>query len=221
MADAPKPDAKAAKYEPPKELEQRAAVQKFQGRPKRQPVDQAEYFYNVKGTHIAFFVASVGMLISFLMMFHKDYARPWKPYQTELAQMDFEKLWFDMNKLEVEVKAREREITDLDAKNEQVMGEFPANEKPQGTPLEPNLIEHALPVTPGAEKTVHLWVLKEKQKLYAKEQENIRGKLYATNQAQNFAKDELGDVRFAYEDAKHHLEEAQKSAPDRVEHFER
>ena len=221
MADAPKPDAKVTKYEPPKELEQKAAVQKFQGRPKRQPVEQAEYFYSVKGTHIAFFVASLGMLISFLMMFHKDYARPWKPYQTEFAQMDFEKLWFDMNKLEVEVKAREREINDLDAKIDQFMGKFPDSEKAEGTPLESNLFEPDLPVPPGAEKTVHLWVLKEKQKLYAKEQENIRGKLYATNQAQNFAKDELGAVRFAYEDAKHHLEEAQKSAPDRVEHFER
>src|SRR5260221_236142 len=91
MADAPKPDAKVTKYEPPKELEQKAAVQKVQGRPKRQPV----------------------------------------------------------------------------------------------------------------------------------EQEKIRGELYARNQKQNFAKDELGAVRFAYEDAKHHLEEAQKSSPERVEHFER
>src|SRR3954468_6729395 len=99
MADAAKPDPKQAPYEPPKELEQKAAVQKFQGRPKRQPVEQAEYFYSVKGTHIAFFVASLAMLISFLMMFDKDYRRPWKPYQTEFAQMDFEKLWFDMNKL--------------------------------------------------------------------------------------------------------------------------
>src|ERR1041384_6901538 len=100
MADAPKPGAKDAKYEPPKELEQKAAVQKFQGRPKRQPVEQAEYFYNVKGTHVAFFVASAGMLISFLMMFHKDVDRPWKPYQVQFAQMDFEKLWVDMNELE-------------------------------------------------------------------------------------------------------------------------
>ena len=84
MADAPKPAPKPdAKYEPPKELPQAAAVQKFQGRPKRQPVEQAEYFYNVKGTHIAFFLSSLGMLISFLMMFHKDVDRPWKPYQVQ------------------------------------------------------------------------------------------------------------------------------------------
>src|SRR5579862_5113848 len=124
MADAPKPDAKQAKYEPPKELEQKAAVQKFQGRPKRQPVEQAEYFYNVKGTHIAFFLASVGMLISFLMMFHKDYARPWKPYQSEFAQMDFEKLWYDMNDLESKVKDNERELKDLDVKIDQFMSKF-------------------------------------------------------------------------------------------------
>src|SRR6516162_6071360 len=103
MADAPKPPPKPeAKYEPPKELPQAAAVQKFQGRPKRQPVEQAEYFYTVKGTHIAFFLSSLGMLISFIMMFHKDVDRPWKPYQTQFAEMDFEKLFYDMNELELE-----------------------------------------------------------------------------------------------------------------------
>src|SRR5579862_3238845 len=226
MADAPKPDAKQAKYEPPKELEQKAAVQKFQGRPKRQPVDQAEYFYSVKGTHIAFFLSSVGMLISFLMMFHKDYARPWKPYQTEFAQMDFEKLWYDMNGLEVEVKDKEREIKELDTKIEQFMSKFPADEGKGGTELDARLFEPELPAPPGVElppfnNKVHLWIKKDKQKVMAVEQEQIRGDLYARNQGQNFAKDELGAVRFRYEDSKHHLEEAQKSAPERVEHFER
>src|SRR5947207_8785237 len=145
MPDAAKPAPKPeAKYEPPKDLAQAAAVQKFQGRPKRQPVEQAEYFYSVKGTHIAFFIASLGMLISFLMMFDKDYRRPWKPYQTEFAQMDFEKLWFDMNKLEVEVKAREREINDLNAKIDQFITKFPDKEKAEGTTLDSNLFEPEL-----------------------------------------------------------------------------
>ncbi|HZE96561.1 MAG TPA: multiheme c-type cytochrome [Planctomycetota bacterium] len=225
MADAPKPDAKTAPYVPPKELEQKAAVQKFQGRPKRQPIEQAEYFYSVKGTHIAFFVSSVGLLISFLMMFHKDYARPWKPYQTEFAQMDFEKLWYDMNTLEVEVTAKEREIKDLDAKIDQFMAKF---EVPGGLSLDESLFGAALPPPPAvagvpvtSSKKVHVVVDKAKQKLAADEQEQIRGVLYSRNQGQNFAKDELGAIRFAYEDAKHHYEEAQKSAPDRVEHFER
>ncbi|MBV8879292.1 MAG: hypothetical protein JO332_04985, partial [Planctomycetaceae bacterium] len=222
MADAPKPDAKpAAKYEPPKELEQKAAVQKFQGRPKRQPVEQAEYFYSVKGTHIAFFVSSLGLLIAFLMMFHKDYARPWKPYQTEFAHMDFEKVWYDMNELEKKVQEHDREIKDLDSKIDQFMAKFPDSEKAEGTTLDANLFEPDLPVPPNAEPKIHLWVLKDKQKVFAKEQEKVRGELYAKNQAQNFAKDELGAVRFRYEDSKHHLEEAQKSDPSRVEHFER
>ena len=111
MADAAKPDPKApAKYEPPKELEQKAAVQKFQGRPKRQPVEQAEYFYSVKGTHIAFFAASMAMLVSFLMMFHKDDARPWKPYQIQFSEIDFEKLWYDMNELESKISAKRNEL---------------------------------------------------------------------------------------------------------------
>src|ERR1043166_1367773 len=92
MADAPKPDGKAAKYEPPKELESKAAVQKFMGRPKRQPVEQAEYFYNVKKTHVVMFVSSLLMLVSFLLMFKKDYVRDWKDYQSEFAAAEFEKL---------------------------------------------------------------------------------------------------------------------------------
>jgi cbb3-type cytochrome oxidase cytochrome c subunit len=223
MADAAKPDAKPAKYEAPKELEQRAAVQKFQGRPKRQPVEQAEYFYNVKGTHIAFFVSSVGLLVAFLMMFHKDYARPWKPYQSGFAQMDFEKLWYDMNNLEGEVGKKERELKDLDAKIDQFMTKF---DVPSGLELKASLFGADLAAPPGVEKPpfdskVHLIVDRAKEKLSAVEQEQIRGELYAKNQAQNFAKDELGAVRFRYEDSKHHYEEALKSAPERVEHFER
>jgi cbb3-type cytochrome oxidase cytochrome c subunit len=223
MADAPKPDAKQAPYVPPKELEQKAAVQKFQGRPKRQPVEQAEYFYSVKGTHIAFFVASVGLLVSFLMMFHKDYARPWKPYQVGFAQMDFEKLWYDMNQLEGEVKGKERELKELDLKIDQFMSKF---DVPSGLELRATLFGADLPAPPGVEKPpfdnkVHVIVDRAKQKLSALEQEQIRGELYAKNQAQNFAKDELGAVRFRYEDSKHHYEEALKSAPERVEHFER
>lgn len=225
MADAPKPDAKPdakppIKYEPPKELEQKAAVQKFQGRPKRQPVDQAEYFYSVKGTHIAFFVASVGMLVSFLMMFHKDYARPWKPYQTQFAQMDFEKLWLDMNKAEAEVQKQEREIKDLEGKIEQFMAKFPDHDQAGGTEMDAKMFEPDLPAPPGAVPKIHLWIKRDKQKVMAAEQEQVRGELYRKNQAQNFAKDELGAVRFRYEDAKHHFEEAVKSGSDRKGFYE-
>src|SRR5579883_3088809 len=190
MADAPKPDAKQAPYVPPKELEQKAAVQKFQGRPKRQPVEQAEYFYDVKGTHIAFFVSSLGLLVAFLMMFHKDYARPWKPYQAGFAQMDFEKLWYDMNKLQVDVKDRERELKDLDVKIDQFMSKF---DVPSGLELKATLFGAELLAPPGVEKPpfdnkVHLVVDRAKQKLSAVEQEQIRWELYAKNQAQNFAK---------------------------------
>ena len=169
MADAPKPDAKQGKYEPPKELEQRAAVQKFVGRAKRQPVEQAEYFYNVKGTHIAFFVSSVGLLVAFLMMFHKDYARPWKPYQTGFAQMDFEKLWYDMNQLEADVKDKERELKDIDVKIDQFMSKF---DVPSGLELRATLFGADLPAPPGVEKPpfdnkVHIVVDRAKQKLSA------------------------------------------------------
>src|SRR5262245_15560962 len=107
MAEPAKPDAKAAaKHEPPKELESKAAVQKFLGRAKRTPSDQAEYFYNVKSTHILFFVCSLLMLVSFVLMFRKDDQRPWKVYQQQFAEMDFEWLWYQINDLR---KAEEKQ----------------------------------------------------------------------------------------------------------------
>ena len=228
MADAPKPAPKPeAKYEPPKELEQKAAVQKFQGRPKRQPVEQAEYFYNVKGTHIAFFLASAGMLISFLMMFAKDDLRPWKPYQREFANMDFEKLWFDMNDLQEKVTAREKEIGRINTQIESILSRFPkaAPEDNQGKEFDVDEFkaQGLLPV-PGLEKApfngkVKVFVNK-KNRLEFAEKELIRGDLYRKLQLMNFAKDELGAVRFRYEESKHHFEDAVKNASDRRGFYE-
>ncbi|HVE40551.1 MAG TPA: multiheme c-type cytochrome [Planctomycetota bacterium] len=230
MADAPKPAPKPeAKYEPPKELPQAAAVQKFQGRPKRQPVEQAEFFYNVKGTHIAFFVSSAGLLISFLMMFHKDVDRPWKPYQKQFAEMDFEKLWVDMNDLEKKTAESQTKIDAIDAKLTQFYGKF---EKPLELPAEtfgpppPKVGELDKKLGISFDK-VHILVdpETEKKKLYEKkpfvvEKEKIRGELFARTQAMNFAKDDQGAARFRYEDAKHHKEEAQKSGSDRLSFYE-
>src|SRR5689334_1267451 len=195
MADAPKPDAKDAKHEPPKELEQRAAVQKFQGRPKRQPVEQAEYFYDVKGTHIAFFISSVGMLVAFLMMFHKDDARPWKPYQRQFAQMDFEKLWYDMNDLQKQVASKDKEIKSLELQIDQILQKFPKASPEDGQGLAMDVDEFAsvkekpLYVVPGLEKPpfnnkIRIFVNK-KGRLEAAEKEMIRGKLYRALQLMN------------------------------------
>lgn len=223
MADAPKPAPKPeAKYEPPKELEQKAAVQKFQGRPKRQPVEQAEYFYNVKGTHIAFFLASVGMLISFLMMFDKDYERPWKPYQRQFAQMDFEVLWHDMNDLEKKVAEHQKLIDALNVRIENFMGIF---DVPGGKELPVSLFKESLLPPPGVDAPpfnglVHVTVDRGKQKLAVAEKEEIRGQLYAKNQQQNFAKDEMGAIRFRYESSKHEYEEAIATGSDRKSYYE-
>jgi len=225
MADAPKPAPKPeAKYEPPKELEQKAAVQKFQGRPKRQPVEQAEYFYNVKGTHIAFFLSSVGMLVAFLMMFHKDDARPWKPYQKQFAQMDFEKLWYDMNGLQKDVLAMGKEIEDIERNIDLILSKFPTDPK-KGVEFDVDEFKDQglLPV-PGLEKApfngkAHVFV-NEKKKLEVAEKEEVRGDLYRRLQLMNFAKDELGAVRFRYEEAKHHFEDAVKTGSDRRSFYE-
>src|SRR6185295_9408667 len=217
MADAPKPAPKPeAKYEPPKELDGKATVQKFQGRPKRQPVEQAEYFYNVKGTHIAFFLASAAMLVSFLMMFHKDDARPWKPYQKQFAEMDFEKLWYDMIDLEVKTAANQKDIDAIDGKLLQFFGKF---EKPPPAvagvaKLGLTAKVHVVVDPDTAERKLH------EKKLFVVEKEKIRGYLYAKTQDMNFAKDEMGAARFRYEDAKHHFEEAVKSGSDRKSYYE-
>ncbi len=230
MADAPKPAPKPeAKYEPPKELEQKAAVQKFQGRPKRQPVEQAEYFYNVKGTHIAFFLASGAMLVSFLMMFAKDDLRPWKPYQKEFMGMDFEKLWYDMNRLQAEVGVRETEIGKLNAQIDTILGNFP-KAKPtdgKGKEFDVDEFENAkdpLRPVPGLKDApfngkVRVFV-NDKGRLEVAEKEMVRGILYRKLQLMNFAKDELGAVRFRYEEAKHHFEEADATASDRRSFYE-
>src|SRR6187455_1987087 len=153
MADAPKPAPKPeAKYEPPEELEQKAAVQKFQGRPKRQPVEQAEYFYNVKGTHIAFFLASAGMLISFLMMFAKDDLRPWKPYQKQFMAMDFEKLWYDMAELQEKVKEKEKELNQVQTSIDVFLSKFPTDRE-KGREFDVDEFKnHGLLPVPGLEK---------------------------------------------------------------------
>src|SRR5436190_18231640 len=232
MADAPKPAPKPeAKYEPRKELPQAAAVQKFQGRPKRQPVEQAEYFYNVKGTHIAFFVASAGMLVSFLMMFNKDVDRPWKPYQKQFAEMDFEKLWVDMNRLEDETRKHDAAIGAIDAKLTQFYAAFdkkPGKEMAADTfnPLPAKVADLEKKLGISFDK-VHVIVDPEtvpkklyERKPFVEEKEKIRGELYARTQAMNFAKDDQGAARFRYEDAKHHLEEAVKSGSDRKGFYE-
>jgi cbb3-type cytochrome oxidase cytochrome c subunit/cytochrome c551/c552 len=232
MADAPKPPPKPeAKYEPPKELPQAAAVQKFQGRPKRQPVEQAEYFYTVKGTHIAFFLSSLGMLISFIMMFHKDVDRPWKPYQTQFAEMDFEKLFYDMNELELEERKIQPKIDAIDAKLSMFYGKFVDKEGMEmavGTfgPPPPPVKDLDKRLSFGYDK-VHVVVDPEtaskklhEKKPFVKEKEKIRGELYARTQAMNFAKDEQGAARFRYEYYKHHLEEAVKTGSDRKGFYE-
>ncbi len=216
MADAPKPDAKApAKYEPPKELEQKAAVQKFQGRPKRQPVDQAEFFYNVRKSHIVMFFSSLAMLISFVLMFKKDYVRDWKDYQKQFAEIEFEKVVYDMSALQAEVGAKENEKKNVETQVEAFLDVFRAGgdkglalpvtlydaDKSPDSTLCPRLAA-------GAWNVAHVVVNEEKKKLAIAEKEGIRGELYDKIQLFNFAKDEQGAVRYEFEEAKHRYEEA-------------
>ncbi|HLF95188.1 MAG TPA: hypothetical protein VJB14_17105, partial [Planctomycetota bacterium] len=230
MADAAKPDPKApAKYEPPKELEQKAAVQKFQGRPKRQPVEQAEYFYNVKKTHILMFFSSVAMLVSFILMFWKDFDRPWKPYQEQFAAMEFEKVWYDMNELQAGVTAKKAELDRIDLQIKTFLEKFRAAGA-KGLKLKVGLFgDDPLPVA-GLEKEpwngeAHVVVDETKKEEWQKklaivEREKIRGDLYNLRQLFNFAKDEQGAIRYKYDESKHHYQEALKKSDSRLNAFE-
>ncbi|HXX94725.1 MAG TPA: c-type cytochrome, partial [Planctomycetota bacterium] len=224
MADAPKPEAKpAAKYEPPKELEQKAAVQKFQGRPKRQPVEQAEFFYTVKKTHILMFLASLGMLFAFVLMFRKDYVRDWKDYQKQYAAIEFEKLVYDIAERDRLVKAEDAKLKNVEAQIDAFLNVFRAAAKEGGLKLPVTLFDDEkspdstlcpkLKAPPWND--LHVVIeddSKDKKnwekKLAIVEKEKIRGDLYDKRQLFNFAKDEQGAIRYEYEEAKHRFEEA-------------
>jgi len=218
MAETPKAEAKPAKHEPPKELESKAAVQKFQGRPKRTPSDQAEYFYTVRSTHIVFFVCSLLMLVSFILMFRKDDVRPWKPYQDQFAKMDFEKLWYEMMELEKAQKAHENTLQQIDNQMAAYFKVF------DGRELEATKFDPAAPEKHPRLKQnpkVHVEVDKEKKKVRLREQEVIRGDHYDLQQEFNFAKDRLGAVRYRFEEASHHLDEARKKGDERFGEYEK
>ena len=119
----------------PQSLEQKAAVQKFQGRAKRQPVDQAEYFYDVKKTHIVMFVSSLLMLVGFILMFRKDYDRKWKDYQQTFRDVDFEMLWWNLNDLRAKAAEDEKKIQALEVQGEACLKAFSPPGKPVKLPL--------------------------------------------------------------------------------------
>ncbi len=232
MAEAAKPGAAPpAKHEPPKELESRAAVQKFMGRAKRTPVDQAEYFYSVKSTHILFFVCSVAMLVSFLWMFRQDYERPWKEYQREFQRMDFEKLVADIRELEEELKPRRDERAALDRQIAAFLDVFRKGFDPvKGRPLkaihlDPKAAERVPRLAlnkDGVDWTqVHVVVDSAREKVKLADLDRIEGEHYRKQQDFNFIKDAKGALRFKYEEASHEVEEARKKGDPRLPVFEK
>ncbi|HEX7898930.1 MAG TPA: c-type cytochrome [Planctomycetota bacterium] len=215
MAEAKPP----AKYEPPKDLPQAAAVQKFAGRAKRQPVDQAEFFYNVKTMHIVMFASSLAMLLGYFLMFRKDHERGWKEYQDQFARMDFEKLWYDLNKFRDEGKKDAARVASLEGQVEAFLDAFKDKELPI-TVLDPAASSKSVNLTKPAYALVHVEVDRDKKKLGIREIEAIRGPREDLQQQYNFRKDEAGAFRFRYESAKHHVEEAEKSGDPRRDVFE-
>jgi mono/diheme cytochrome c family protein len=219
MADAPK----VTKYEPPKDLEQKAAVQKFQGRPKRQPVEQAEFFYDVKKTHKVSFVASVLMLVSFLLMFRKDHVRDWKDYQQQHADMDFEKLWYELNDHRGKQSKVEKRIGELEGEAAKFLDLFRGAK--DGLELDLTLFdEEAAKRSPRFSQPewskVHVGVDEGRKKTVVLELEKIRGDHYDKARLFNFAKDEQAAMRFKFEEAKHHVEEAEKTGDARKSKFQ-
>jgi cytochrome c2 len=219
MAEAAPP-----RYEPPKELESRAQTQKVQGRPKRSPQDQAEYFYEVRKTHIAFFLSSVALAVGFVLMFAKDTLRPWKPYQREFLNVEFEKLWYEMRRAQEQYLRDQDRLKSLDGRIEALLSHVRAAGK-GGLELPADALKDVVAPVAGLEKApvpgrVHVTVDEAKQKLVVAEKELIRGELYNKQQLYNFAKDEQGAVRYRFEESKHHFEDAVKSGSPRVAFYE-
>lgn len=215
MAEAKPP----AKYEPPKELPQAAAVQKFQGRPKRQPVDQAEYFYQVKTMHIVMAISSLALLLGYFLMFRKDYDRNWKVYQQQFADMDFEKLWYDLNEHRSKAEKDQKRIDDLQSQVKAFLQAYKERPELKLDVLDPDARLRSANLADPKYALVHVIVDEEKQRLSLREKEEIRGPLEDSQQQYNFRKDEAGALRFQYESAKHHLEEADKSQDPRRDAF--
>ncbi len=218
MADAPK----VSKHEPPKELEQKAAVQKFQGRPKRQPVEQAEFFYDVKTTHIVSFVASVLMLVSFLLMFRKDHVRGWKEYQRQFAEMDFERLWWELGRHRGELKPLEQRIDDLRGESEKFLDLF--RKEREGLELDvtlfdPEAVQRSPRLREEKWRKLRVGVDEARKRTVVRQLEDIRGEHYDKARLFNFAKDEQAAVRFQFEEAKHHHEEAERTSDPRRADF--
>ncbi len=216
MAEAKSP----AKYEPPKELPQAAAVQKFQGRAKRQPVDQAEYFYNVKTMHILMFASSLALVIGYFLMFRKDYDRPWKDYQQQFADMDFEKLWYELNEHRQAGKKDADRLSSLQDQARAFLEAVDGKELGIGV-LDPEAPSKSPNLSKKEWAAVKVVADKEKQKLDIAQRELIRGKLYDAQQLFNFAKDEAAALRFQYESSKHHFEDAEKHGDKRKDAFEK
>jgi cbb3-type cytochrome oxidase cytochrome c subunit len=215
MAEAKPP----AKYEPPKELPQAAAVQKFQGRAKRQPVDQAEYFYRVKTMHIVMFASSMALLLGYFLMFRKDHERGWKDYQDQFARMDFEKLWYDLNEHRAEGEKDKNRVKFLEDQVDAFLSAFEGKELPIGV-LDPSASTKSPNLAQPEFATVHVLVDKEKKRLGIREIEDTRGRRQESAQDFNFRKDEAGAFRFRVETAKHHFEEAEKTNDSRKDDFE-
>lgn len=215
MAEAKTP----AKYEPPKELPQAAAVQKFQGRAKRQPVDQAEYFYNVKTMHIVMFASSVALVVGYLLMFRKDHERGWKEYQDQFARMDFEKLWYHLNENRAAGEKDKKRIEFLESEVDAFLEAYKGKELPIGV-FDPSARDRSENLAKPEFATVLVEVDKDKKKLGIREIETIRGPREDAAQDYNFRKDEAGAFRFQFDSSKHHLEEAEKTGDKRRDDFE-
>jgi len=231
MADA-KPAAE--KHEPPRELPYGAQTQKTLGKAKRSPDDQAEYFYNIRNTHILFFVSSFAMLVSLVLMFVDDYAgvtpqanREWKQYQKTYAQMDFAKLQEDIRKLEERLNSQAGELGVLDKDIQRLEADL-ANEKVLASATVKVLEERVDEVEQQVSRNG--WKVEKKEQIeddkarrvtrltlgnvsaakVTRLKDSISAEHYDKQMLINFANGDRLVVRWRFEEAEHHLREARK-----------
>ena len=215
MAETPKLEHKP----PPAVLPQQAQAQKNVGRPKRTPDEQAEYFYNQKNMHRVMFFSSFFLLFSLVLMMVDDYwgvmpvkNRHWKEYQAAFGSMELTKLQFEIEKVKKDLAEDAAALEKIDrgiAREEEKLLD-PATEKD----IEVLVLDPAtLQKRPHKEKVKPVELEKQRKA--------ILGEYQLKQQKMNFDKSEYMTVRWMYEEADHHLEQARKAGDPRAPHHEK
>lgn len=83
-------------------------TKKPMGKPKKGPIEMAEYFYNQKKLFIVFCLSSIGLVACLLMMQYQDWKREWKDYQRTFKEIERERAQKELELAQKELDKPER-----------------------------------------------------------------------------------------------------------------